>query len=187
MARLTSLIAKQAAKDLLKKTKRKPGSFVDVHSIAKSLGIEIMEGEFTDTKKQSIAGLIKIGKDGNPVIALNKDDSPERIRFTIGHEIGHYILHRDKELHVDQVGYEFSAFRNSVSSQATDVREIQANQFASALLMPDDEIRSIIKNIFVVKRHEDREVKVEKIIEKVKRDYKVSKMAATFKVTSLLS
>ena len=66
-----------------------------------------------------------------PIIGVNASDSGERQRFTIAHELGHLFLH-DDELHVDTRIY----LRSGRSSEAVDVKEIEANQFASNLLMP---------------------------------------------------
>jgi Zn-dependent peptidase ImmA (M78 family) len=71
--------------------------------------------------------------------------APTRRRFTIAHELGHFLLHRNEELHVDErfpIG-----FRSELSSKALDAAEIEANQFAAELLMPStlliDHVRSL--------------------------------------------
>ena len=81
-----------------------------------------------------MSGLIKQKSNTEiPVIAYNKNDSEHRIRFTIAHEIGHFILHTNNKIFVDSSRI---YFRNQVSSKATDIKEIQANKFASELLVP---------------------------------------------------
>lgn len=72
---------------------------------------------------------------GTTIIGVNSRNSPRRQRFTIAHELGHYCLHKGKPLIVDQSVMVNK--RNDVSSQATSQEEIEANQFAAALLMPD--------------------------------------------------
>lgn len=62
-------------------------------------------------------------------IRVNKNDPARRQRFTVAHEIGHYLLHRNEigEGITDDVLY-----RSSLS----DSREAQANRLAADLLMP---------------------------------------------------
>jgi Zn-dependent peptidase ImmA (M78 family) len=72
---------------------------------------------------------------GTTLIGINSRNSPRRQRFTIAHELGHYCLHDGKPLIVDQSVMVNK--RNDVSSQATDQEEIEANQFAASLIMPE--------------------------------------------------
>lgn len=53
-----------------------------------------------------------------------------RLNFTIAHEIGHFVLHRDK------FSKENSLYFHNESNPYTRRVEIQANKFAAALLMP---------------------------------------------------
>lgn len=64
------------------------------------------------------------------VIRVNRNDSARRQRFTVAHELAHYLLHRD------QIGDGIEddvLYRSSLS----DAREAQANRLAADLLMPD--------------------------------------------------
>jgi hypothetical protein len=64
--------------------------------------------------------------------------SPGRTRFTVAHEFGHYLLHRQKYpggIHSDEAG---------VDGRAKIEIERQANDFASTLLMPFDDFRKKI-------------------------------------------
>jgi len=68
------------------------------------------------------------------IIRVNKADSSRRQRFTVAHEIAHYLLHRD------QIGNGISddvLYRSTLS----DRREAQANRLAADILMPDKLIR----------------------------------------------
>ena len=74
-------------------------------------------------------------RDGvNKIIGVNSSTSLTRQRFTIAHEIGHLNLHRIDGLIVDQQVDR----RDKRASLGTDEREIDANTFAAALLMPRD-------------------------------------------------
>jgi Zn-dependent peptidase ImmA (M78 family) len=176
-----TLRAREAARELLNKYTRHEREAVDIEKIAEDLGIQIIQGEFTDEGNRNISGLIKIsGKDGSPVIALKSTESETRKRFTIAHEIGHYVLHRDELLHVDS-NLESFAFRDARSSMAVSMKEIQANQFAAELLMPTQEIQSLVKESV------DKEIEATKIIQDIAETYQVSELAATIKISTLLN
>lgn len=64
------------------------------------------------------------------IIRVNKSDSARRQRFTVAHELAHYLIHRD------QIGDGITddiLYRSTLS----DSREAQANRLAADLLMPD--------------------------------------------------
>ncbi|GHF74127.1 hypothetical protein GCM10017566_54870 [Amycolatopsis bartoniae] len=69
------------------------------------------------------------------MIGINSRHSPKRQRFTIAHELGHWLLHDGKPLIVDQSVMMINK-RDDLSSQATNLEEIEANGFAAELLMP---------------------------------------------------
>lgn len=74
---------------------------------------------------------------GKSIICVNENHTTNRKRFTIAHELGHFLLHNGSEdTHIDR-GFTIN-FRNSISSQAINKREIEANAFAAALLMPEE-------------------------------------------------
>lgn len=61
--------------------------------------------------------------------------SPGRIRFTLAHEFGHYILHREMKSEVQ------CSLRDMHEWDERDI-EAEANLFASYLLMPLDDLRN---------------------------------------------
>jgi Zn-dependent peptidase ImmA (M78 family) len=103
-----------------------------VEKIAKSLRVQVRFAPLDD----ELSGMVYI-KDGVPIIGVNAMHHPNRQRFTIAHEIGHFELHRKlitESIHVDKA---FPALmRDSNSAIGTEKIEIEANQFAAALLMP---------------------------------------------------
>jgi Zn-dependent peptidase ImmA (M78 family) len=74
-------------------------------------------------------------------IFYNGKANPERRRFTIAHELGHFILHRGRQ-------QSFSCDKESVYSGIDTIRAIErdADAFASNLLMPGDLLREWISN-----------------------------------------
>ena len=75
---------------------------------------------------------------GKWIIGVNKLHHKNRKRYTLAHELGHYILHKDKN--VDIIDTTF--FRNN----KTDSIEYMANEFAAKLLMPEDKVRDFVDN-----------------------------------------
>ena len=63
-----------------------------------------------------------------------------RSRFTLAHEVGHYVLHRDVVAQITSV----EQWRRFILGEGTGraVYEIHADNFAGCLLMPRDQIRA---------------------------------------------
>ena len=59
----------------------------------------------------------------------------QRKRFVIAHEIGHLILHRNIQLH-DDIFSNFNIFEGMENALKNGKQELEANEFASELLMP---------------------------------------------------
>lgn len=81
-------------------------------------------------------------------IFVNKMESPGRKRFTIAHEIGHYVL-KHKESHILK--------RDELSSLGTNQQEKEANAFAAELLMPEEIFKFLYKDVGLT----DRELAIE--------------------------
>jgi Zn-dependent peptidase ImmA (M78 family) len=78
-------------------------------------------------------------KDGHGVIGVIANHHPNRRRFSVAHEIGHYLLHRDSaSVFVDAAPV---FFRDGTSSAGTEQQEVEANAFAAELLMPAATLR----------------------------------------------
>lgn len=107
---------------------------VNVELLAKKLSIDI---ELKDLDN-GVSGFL-VRRNNNNIIGLNENHHPVRRRFTISHEIGHFILHINKPLFVDY--YKGSMLFRSNHSQDYEV-EKQANLFAACLLMPENLISS---------------------------------------------
>lgn len=74
--------------------------------------------------------------DGIWTISINKLHNKKRQRFTLAHELGHYILHKEKN----------SEFKDAVffRNETMDPMEYNANEFAGELLMPEKILRDRI-------------------------------------------
>ena len=103
---------------------------VDVEQVANHLRIRV---EYTNLD-EDCSGLL-VNRDGNAtVIGVNWDHHPNRQRFTIAHELGHFALKHEGGTFVDKGTYARFRDKDSYSGKITEERE--ANQFAAALLMP---------------------------------------------------
>jgi Zn-dependent peptidase ImmA (M78 family) len=115
---------------------------IDPIKLAGKEGIKVFNAKFSD---ETLVGMI--AKRGDDItILVNQTDMPGRKRFTIAHELGHHFLHllRDGEI----VDGEKNLFRQPKDEQDQRQvspelrREYQANWFAAALLMPEEEVRA---------------------------------------------
>lgn len=107
------------------------GPPVDVEAIAKFLGFDVIPFDFPDT----ISGVTFIESDVKS-IGVNANHAPTRQRFSIAHELGHYLAgheaYDDSKIHVeDRPGW-----LNSHNRQ-----EIEADEFAAEMLMPERFLR----------------------------------------------
>ncbi|CAG7650333.1 hypothetical protein PAESOLCIP111_06054 [Paenibacillus solanacearum] len=104
---------------------------IPVEEIAKNLNIHVQYQPF----EGELSGLLFRNEDESEVIiGVNSSHSVNRQRFTIAHELGHFLLHKGNEMHVDR-GFKLN-FRDENSSKAINPEEVEANAFAAALLMP---------------------------------------------------
>lgn len=132
---------------------------VDVKAIAMSNDIDISY-EMMDSYQ---SGYLKNIND-RWVIGVNKLHNPKRQRFTIAHELGHYFMHKDKNLNFEDATF----FRNENNSSI----EYAANEFAGRLLMPEERLKESISNGI-------------KSLEKLANLFDVSTAAIKYRVISL--
>lgn len=105
---------------------------VDPVRLAKELGIDIFAGQL----ERVVSGALIKEPGRDPVIILNKEDSPVRQRFTAAHELGHYIRRAG-----DDADYTYVDLRDDIAKQGTEPEEVFANAFAACLLMPEVAVR----------------------------------------------
>lgn len=142
---------------------------IDVEKIAAFLSVDV-KPEDLDTE---ISGLFVI-KDENAYIRYNTNEIKARQRFTIAHELGHFVLHRNsKPLFVDKS--EGVMYRNFDSSTGEIKKEREANSFAASLLMPKKYILSALKK---ESSHED-------VISYLANEFEVSEKAMSFRLANL--
>lgn len=147
---------------------------IPVDLIAKRLGVEIRFSPLDD----ELSGMVFIN-DGKAIIGVNSMHHPNRQRFTIAHELGHFVLHKKyitNEIHVDK---KFRVLmRDGKSTTGTELIEIQANRFAASLLMPED---------LVAKLLDERtfDIDDETPLMELAKQFKVSKQTMEYRIRNL--
>lgn len=140
---------------------------INVEKIAEGLGISVARGNLGE----STSGVIyREGR--NARIGINDTQSLVRQRFTLAHELGHYMIHKDQGLWVDSQSF----FRSD--SSAGDPKEVEANKFAAELLMP----RRLLER---VRFPANDEQKADQLILSLARDFDVSVAAMSIRMMNL--
>lgn len=103
---------------------------INIRDIVSNYGLQVEERDFGNELNQ-VAGFID---PKSRTIYLNKNDSDKRKNFTIAHELGHWILHRDK-LEMEPEKYAI-LYRIPLGQLSKDLVESEANCFAANLLVP---------------------------------------------------
>jgi Zn-dependent peptidase ImmA (M78 family) len=106
---------------------------LDVQRVAEKLDIQVLFHNFSDNE---ISGTLEKNDEGTWIIRVNDNHHPNRQRYTIAHELGHYCLHRHQELF-----FEDQIFFRGLEPTKT---ERQANKFASEILMPEEKFQEFL-------------------------------------------
>jgi IrrE N-terminal-like domain len=109
---------------------REPVSLVDVVS---SLNLSLIRA--AREPFQSEAALVPLG-DSHAIVLRGSGDERRR-RFTIAHEIGHFVLHTDR----------VAPERGGKVNQAGRAQEREADAFAAELLMPEHLVRQAVLEV----------------------------------------
>lgn len=158
------------AEKILKKTDQNEPP-IELEKIAEKLNLKVGPADLGE----EVSGVIFI-KNKKGKIGYNPSDIRERIRFTIAHEIGHFVLHKEKmEMFIDKTYY---ALRDKNSSKGEYKMEREANAFAAALLMPRSLLIREIKETNFDLAEEDS-------LNKLARKFGVSTQAMSFRLANL--
>lgn len=147
---------------------------VPVDIIAQQKGIALRYMPLDD----SLSGMIFMHED-TPTIVVNSLHHPNRRRFTVAHELGHFELHMaaiGTDVHVDK---RFLA-RDTNSSTGFDVKEVEANRFAAELLVPREMLVEELRGRTVDLEMDDE------LLGELADTFGVSKQMMTIRVGELL-
>jgi Zn-dependent peptidase ImmA (M78 family) len=129
--------------------------------------------------KKTVEGLsgAAIVEGAAKTILVNNSEPETRQRFTISHELGHLLLHKNENLNYSQVPVVL--FRESTATAFQDWKEREANCFAANLLMPTKAIQVRIQELFQTEAiHED-------VVEKLSNEFQVSVQAMSIRLSQL--
>jgi Zn-dependent peptidase ImmA (M78 family) len=96
---------------------------IDLEAIALTLGAKVNERSLTGCEARII------GNNDTAIITINSKSNLERKKFSLGHEIGHWQLHR---------GINFACLHEDIGNPSgkTKQKEREADRFSANLLMP---------------------------------------------------
>lgn len=107
------------------------GPLPDITSVLESQGVRTALVEFPD----SVSGLALMDRRNGFLVAANGSHPVLRRRFSFAHEYAHLLFDRRAEGLV------------SHADARDDLREVRANAFAAAFLMPDTAVRSFVAGL----------------------------------------
>lgn len=115
--------------------------------IASALGANVVSAELPDYEGKKVKGLIEWFDEVEleddkyrAKIWLNSDQDGKVKNFTLAHEIGHLVLHKNKDnFRIDLQDYS--------KEGDPENEETEANYFAGSLLMPKDKLFLAIENL----------------------------------------
>ena len=112
---------------------------LDVEILVSGLGATLVEEPMPNADGKIVRGKSKT------LIKVNSEIPYEsKRRFTIAHEIGHYLLHDKLEVH-NENSNTLNWFNNAENQLVRGIQEYEANDFASELLMPEKLFRKEIE------------------------------------------
>jgi len=138
--------------------------------------IKVFITEGKSLRKNDISWLVKQIKDKEYEIYLNKDESVQRMAFTLAHELWHIILdhfHEAKEndFFIDVMNRDSSSISGLWNEQKNQQFETEANYFAACLLMPEEEVK--------------KQWKISPQISELSRYFNVSEAAMSIRIMNL--
>jgi Zn-dependent peptidase ImmA (M78 family) len=151
---------------------------VGVERIVASYGIELTLDKVDD----DLSGFLVRDEQNlrKSVIGANKSHHRHRQRFTIAHELGHYLLHKGETVHLDEGRRAFAInLRDAESATGEDNEEKEANLFAAELLMPAKFLKKDLEG-------ESLDILEGSVaLDRLATKYRVSTQALTFRLANL--
>ena len=157
-----SRLNKEVQQVILKNQKEFP---IRIGNIAAELGLTVK----SSTLNTGISGEISLSEQGY-LIKVNRHDVKERQRFTVAHEIAHFLLH--EHLIGDGITDDLM-YRSNLS----DNLEAEANRLAADIIMPWSLLKPLYNSMV--------ELKIEQRIEKIATIAEVSVTAVKIRMGKL--
>lgn len=125
--------------------------------------------------EDDVSGYLFQDKDQEPIIVFNGRHHRNRQRFSVAHELGHYLLHRPQNYRITRD--RSLIFRSEASSAGVIPEEIEANTFAAELLMPREMVSTAIL--------EHAQGSLDEIVTTLAKLFHVSKQAMRIRLSAL--
>lgn len=109
---------------------------IDLNEIAQYCDLKVLQGSFKD---KDVEGALDRG---SKTVYLSEDDTFDRKNFTLAHELGHLKLHSEVSTELFFM-HQLTDLDLLVDSE--DEKEAAADQFAAALLIPEQALKSLRK------------------------------------------
>lgn len=110
---------------------------IEVTPLANRLGIRVFRAPWPDSISGKIQRDSERGGASGFAIFVNKDHPSVRRRFTIAHEIAHYVLHERK---IGDGIFDDAMYRSGLPH----TEEVQANALAADILMPRSKVNAML-------------------------------------------
>ena len=163
----------QKAKNLLQKYKISSLP-VPIKDIVKKEGLNLISYDLGE----NVSGILVI-ENSIGTIGYSPENSKVRQRFTIAHELGHFLLHKhhSSEVFIDK---DFIIkYRSEKKYTSTEIKQEQeANTFAAALLMPLDMLKA------EVAKKENLNLSETELISTLAKIFDVSIPAMTYRIAN---
>jgi len=150
---------------------------VNIEALIKLFNIELDKNAELPDK---ILGEIR-KVDGNYKISVRKNDHYYRKRFTMAHELAHFLLHENKigDGVDDNFAYRSTGDGNFDNQRITKKEETEANKMAAGLLMPKD---------LILKSIQEKNIgnNIDNLSELLSKEFQISASAMKIRIASLL-
>ena len=151
---------------------------VDIRTIMANKNIIVKDVDLPD----DISGVLDT-RGSQPLVLIQQEHDDKRKRFSLAHELGHYILNYSPgSVHLDRRTF----FRSNLSASGTDIAEKKANRFAAELLMPSDILWEILACEDMPDLIDDDENRSLEMLKGLAERFEVSVAALTIKISGVL-
>lgn len=114
----------------------------NVVELANDLGLKVFEEDLLPYERGFLEKAPSLGSQSGWVVRINKHDRPETQKFTVAHELGHFVLHGARLAGLDMLDGRVNRNTDaaldpfSYLEDRDRMMEAEANAFAASLLMP---------------------------------------------------